>query len=407
MIGKINLIAATMEEKSLNEKHCPHVTAKLRQIVEKMDTDADALVPKIQNAVSFDEVHGYADDVTMLVDQKTAVANKIQEQLDSVKYKKGIVVKAFRAEYQTKRWVRTKIVQTLVVAGHGNGFAKHMAELIASCQEGSAKYLLARLNKDDVNVSIDPKTSEFRPTLPTMWSPDQDGVAKLLVAALSAHKVALDTSCQQLHDVLIGEPRWAGSQQWLKDIDMQIDFFKENEEVKSEMCVGRNPWMLSARCNQKRSSPAACPSPGLPCLLFAKTHAMYVHVSEVATILEQGMALSNFDKFVNSEEGSKHMSTKAFCIRLPQGCVMYIPPGCLWGFTWHVEVDKKAKKKAPQEEEFCDLMVFPTITKELMDGLAESVKKACHVFNSAGLRDKTMQMWDTRKKLLDEVFKTS
>ena len=89
LIGKINLIAATMEEKSLNEKHCPHVTAKLKQIVEKMDTDADALVPKIQNAVSFDEVHGYADDVTMLVDQKTAVANKIQEQLDSVKYKRA------------------------------------------------------------------------------------------------------------------------------------------------------------------------------------------------------------------------------------------------------------------------------------------------------------------------------
>ena len=117
------------------------------------------------------------------------------------------------------------------------------------------------------------------------------------------------------------------------------------------------------------------------------------------------MALSNYDKFCSSEEGAKHMASKAFTCALDKGGAVWVPAGCLWAMAYYRDDSKKKKKPTAEEEEFADVLCIPCITSKLMQPLSELVQRQCLAYGKDGLKTKDTPMWNGRKELLANVFK--
>ena len=400
---KLAQAVSNLATKGIKERHCPHASAELMSSIDALEASLRVLGRKVPDANTSAEVTTHKEKFGEYHEAFKLLQDQVNAQVEAMSYLKHKASTGQRAEYQSKRWMRQKILTHFVAGGHGEGIAKHFAELLSTRAEDTLAPLIPareRVQRGEWQLSV--KQKDFDAGVPALWLAGEEDSP---CAGFSAHTKEfgdmLRASEEALSAKLSEELKWHGVVTLVKAPIDAKQFFLGDVSPDLDGAV-LYPWIVCSRPNTKRSGPTALPSPGVPCLISSRTHDIIVHASFADDVLAAGMHLQNYDRFCSSDEGRAHLSTTAYTAVLPKDAVAYIPPGCVFQTTWHQE---PTKKKTKEEEVFSSLMVFPMVMgMDLLDKLPSNVKTALNQFNVDALAKKTQDMWKERLTLINKLF---
>ena len=400
--NQLESISEVLKEKRMDQKQLPHSPEQVATSVSSLAVEAKSLLKKVLTCISMHALEGFVVLADELQESVSGLEKKVKQLNDAVKYKRSLAATDKRSEYQTKRWLRTKIAGHLSSGGHCPGVAKHMADVLAYCKENDEALFIPRTDKACSNWAVDPLAAAFDQQIPTIWvskGAESEGFADKFRKLVAGQKAVLDDSQSALHTKLNEERQWAGSVGCVKGFNVDWENFEPLKWAKGEpadVCA----WLVSCRMNGRRCGPTAVPSPGLPMVISPLTHDLVVHISFAHHVLNSGIVLTNFDKFASSDAGAQHLSQAGFTVRAQVGSMIFVPAGCIVALAWYMEPGKKRRSAAEVAEEFADVIIVPTIGEKSLDGVSLPVKTAMYQWNKDALKNKTLDMWKARMDLL-------
>ena len=111
------------------------------------------------------------------------------------------------------------------------------------------------------------------------------------------------------------------------DAPLSFSAFEECTDVQTHT---QGPYLITGRKLAYRSSPVAVAAPGVGSAIRALSGPWLVIVVSIAKMLDEGIVLANFDKFVEKEEGNAWCREHCHAFRLDVGMTLFVP----WGYIF-------------------------------------------------------------------------
>ena len=166
--------------------------------------------------------------------------------------------------------------------------------------------------------------------------------------------------------------------------------------------------------------------PGVACLLRTFDKPIFLEISPVAPIVENGFTLKEFPKFLETGEGQKFMDSHVWTLKVPARAFFYMPHGyaVFWTYysTGNEETDvkkggdgkqtakarsgaKSAPKKAPKEKQADVAYLLSTPVFGATSGVDAKTISAILAANVEVIKSKGSDpKWKNRGALLEKMF---
>ena len=350
------------------------------------------------------------EEIQTLGGEVTALQGRCLDQQQAINFKKSQAAGAHRQQYMSKRWQVTKISQKLLGGHFPQKLAKWLGEVVNTAVEGdgSAETSTSTAETMMKNLSVNPtQEGTFNSSVVALWANDcehrplKDVVAKNS-GVVTAKKAAQEAKMEE-------NGTWVGALGCINDWAFDEDCKFMGLDLMGCDMTGSKAWMVSMRDSARRWQPSGVPLAGVPALLIPLTATVFVHGFMMNQILEQGIALNNWDAFLATESGAKHLKDQYFCLRVGVDQMCFIPPGYNITVTYvHQEAVEKKRIKVKTPPPSAHVLHIPLVVDEWKGGLGEAVLNAMMARNTEAFSAKaSSSMWVERKTYYEKYFKVA
>ena len=200
-------------------------------------------------------------------------------------------------------------------------------------------------------VLVNP-TADMNHKFPVMFTEGSE-VAKSITEVL---KVCQDIKQKQqgADSKLLKETRWPGLKARLTTSgSASHSFFGiQSKDIGQD---GHEPWLFTTRRNVARDTAAASPVAMVPCVIQSRSATIFVICIPAEKLLERGLSVTNYSKFLNTPEGAEFLREDCRLVRLQKHQGVYLPIGWLpqvlflsfnktaqWAHALHVPFSRKS-----------------------------------------------------------------
>ncbi len=233
---------------------------------------------------------------------------------------------------------------------------------------------------------------------------------------LKPAKDNLATRMQMLLATLERKPLWGGAMTRL-DIDVDWSTFGLSETpIASKESLADSPWLVICKLNSWRFGPAVWPLPGFGCFIKQVTSEkgaaeLAFVVMPTAEILNSGIALGDFSKFLESSAGTKDTTDHATIVRLHTDEVLWVPIGMLAVPVVTAELEAEAADKKTALMTHAAFAVITPLVEEWGKAASEAVWRALCFWNFEHIKKMSSgpsaALWAGRQSMVSQLFKAT
>ena len=400
---KLAQAVSNLATKGINERHCPHAWADLMSSIDALEASLRVLGRKVPDANTSAEVTTHKEKFGEYHEAFKLLQDQVNAQVEAMSYLKHKASTGQRAEYQSKRWRRQKILTHFVAGGHGEGIAKHFAELLSTRAEDTLAPLIPareRVQRGEWQLSV--KQKDFDAGVPALWLAGEEDSP--CAGFFCAHKgIRRYAPCQR-----------GGVERQVKrgvevarcgDLGESTD---RRQAVFLGRCVSRPgrccalpvDCLLAAQHEEKWADCLAVPRRAVPHILTDTRHHRPRQLR--GRCVSRRHALAELRPLLLQRRGQGAPLDDRLHGGVAQGRSGLHPPRVRVPDDLAPGADEE---KTKEEEVFSSLMVFPMVMgMDLLDKLPSNVKTALNQFNVDALAKKTQDMWKERLTLINKLF---
>ena len=325
-----------------------------------------------------------------------------------------------RAGYQIRRWRVARIAEALVSGGHRKHLAKHLGlgvyAYIQECRKEAPNWL----SFYGECIAIDPPSAEFDPNLPSLFVKYDTDIGEYITSLKDECKLTLPAKFKTL-DEHLKKHEFVGTVGHVVGARTKEDFVGKAKLLHTDQPQSE-AWAMVSQQNIKRNDCATIPLNGMASIFQAVDQQMIVYTCPMEKFLIKGVALSDFEMWLESLSGQAFLKTEMLAVVVNVGCSLFIPSGSFWAVA-HIEVDKyntvdeqsdddsDAEKPQVQltENSTSHSVVWPMFVQSWIDEMPPNVQSAVVSWNKVTFDMKigkpaSKAMWKDRANLLYKVM---
>ena len=112
---------------------------------------------------------------------------------------------------------------------------------------------------------------------------------------------------------------------------------------------GARAWLVPVRDGARRSAPTDVPLAGVGCVLVPLSDASFGHGCAMRHVLDHGIAMANYDSFLTTQQGNRHLKDQAWLVRVPKDCMLFVSPAS-YNCVVYLSEDKASKKEKDKND---------------------------------------------------------
>ena len=200
------------------------------------------------------------------------------------------------------------------------------------------------LGEDGALVYVTEDTFDFTKII--VWNANARGKPLQDLMQRNSNKVASKVAAQDKK--MQENPAWVGAMGVVSDFECgEMSTFMQSTLLGLAL-PGARAWLVTVTDGAHRSIPTGVPLAGVGCVLVPLSDAPFVHGCSMRHVLDDGIAMANYDSFLATEQGDRHLKDQTWLARVPKDGMLSVSPGSYYCAV-HWSKDTACKEKFKKE----------------------------------------------------------